>query len=124
MRIGGKPQQNYVVFAMALTFPLLILYALYRCIRAPVRRKKRWLLFIAFGVGTVTLNWTTGEVGYAMFNARLLGMGFTKQNEYAPWMFAVALPLGAILFLLKQREGARPLEAAAPPEPEKLDSAA
>lgn len=101
---AGKGPLHYIVFALVIAIPLFIVYALVVCIRAPnVKRKWLWLVFVALGFVEFSLNWTTG--GYAIGPARflLLGAGFYRAAPYAPFVFDVAIPLGAILFVAKRR---------------------
>jgi hypothetical protein len=98
-----RPLRGYAFLALALAVAALVLYALYRCARSRVPRKKRWLLFIALGVGAVSLNWTNGALNFRVLHLHLLGASLIKQGPYGPWMVSVGFPLGALLFLVKLR---------------------
>jgi hypothetical protein len=122
-RFSGKPLRNYVVLGVGLLNLALIGYALYRCARSRVRRKWLWMLFVASAVGQLAVNWTNGELGFRMFHLQLFGLGATKVGSHAPWIFAVGFPLGALLFLWRQRRMKQQPEAGvnlvgdAPPAP-------
>jgi hypothetical protein len=94
-----------LVFLAAITLPLLSIYALVRCIRARIRTiyKIPWALFILLGIGQFTFNWTTGASSVGLLNLQLLSSGFIRDGWLGPWRLMLALPLGAIVFLVTQR---------------------
>ena len=100
----SKATLHYVVLALAVLVPLLVVYALIACARSKrLNRKWLWLIFIAVGVMQFSLNWTTGTWELKPLSVLLLGAGFWQAGPSAPVMLTVALPLGAIVFLVKQR---------------------
>jgi len=100
----GKGLLHYVVFALAIAVPLFIIYALVVCARTKMaKRKWLWLLFIAIGLVQFQFNWTTGAWAVQPLSFALLGAGFAKSGPVAPYIFTVAIPLGAILFLARRR---------------------
>lgn len=102
--LAGRSAQHYAVLTGAVLVPAFILFALILCARTPsFRRKRAWLAFVALGIGQVSLNWTTGTVGFNPVSVRLLGAGATTAGPYAPWIVTVSFPLGAALFLIKRR---------------------
>jgi len=101
--LAGKGPMHYAVLAAAIAVVLLTIYALVLCLRtAMARRKWLWLLFIAIGIGQVNLDWTTGEWTVQPAAILLLGAG-AFAAPYGPWTISVALPLGALVFLLWRR---------------------
>lgn len=100
----GKGITHYVVFALAIAIPVFIVYALVVCARAKLpKRKWLWLLFVAVGLVQFQFNWTNGAWGVQPISFALLGAGFTQSGPAAPYIFTLAFPLGAIVFLLKRR---------------------
>ena len=100
----GKGPLHYVVLALAILVPLFVLYVLVVCAKArPLKRKWLWLIFIALGVVQFSLNWTTGTWELKPLSLSLLGAGFWQAGPSAPVILTIALPLGAIVFLVKQR---------------------
>ena len=100
----GKGLLHYAVFALAIGIPVLVLYALVACVRTRIpKRKWLWLLFVAVGVVQFRFNWNTGAWEVQPLAFSLLGAGFAKMGPVAPWVFTLAFPLGAILFLVKRR---------------------
>ncbi len=109
-RLAGKSAVHYVVIALAVLFPLLTLYALVACVRTKMSwHKWPWLLFILFGIGSFSINWTTGETQLSPLTLRLFGASATAVL-YGPWTVSVSFPLGALVFLLRRKV----LTAAAP----------
>ena len=101
---AGKGVVNFVFFALAIAIPTFILVALVLCVRTPIpRRKWLWIVFILFGFVQFSLNWTVGSVNITTLSFLLLGAGFAQAGPAAPYVFTVAIPLGAILFFVKRR---------------------
>lgn len=106
-RLAGKGAVHYAMLAAMIAVVLITLYSLVECVRTkPLGRRWLWVLFILVGVGSVAINWTTGEWGTALFVVQLFGAGFVAA-PYGPWTLAVSFPLGAIAFLLYKRTRAR-----------------
>ena len=100
--LRGKSTVQYCVLFLTTILPLFTLYALVICIRTKFRgRKWPWVLFVLFGVGKLWVNWTTGQWGFAPLSVQLFSASAAAQF-YGPWMLAISLPLGAILFLLRR----------------------
>ena len=109
-RLAGKSAAHYVVLALAILFPLLTLYALVACVRTKTSWQRwPWMVFILFGIGSFSINWTTGETQLSPLTVRLFGASATAVL-YGPWILSVSFPLGALVFLLRRRV----LTAAAP----------
>ncbi len=99
-----------MVFAFALT-----VYALILCARTPaLRRKWLWVLFILVGVGKFAVNWTSGRWGVQVLAVQLFSAS-AFSAPYGPWVFAVSVPLGAMVFLLRHRRQGNRSPPSAPP---------
>lgn len=110
----GKGKVQYFVLILAILSTLFSLYALVLCIRTKnVKNKWLWVIFVLVGVGKLTVNWTTGEWGFQTL-AFQISCGIASAQLYGPWMVAVSLPLGAIVFLLR-RQGSEPNQASVLP---------
>ncbi|MGM9486690.1 hypothetical protein [Ideonella sp. YS5] len=102
---AGKGVVHWVFFALAIAIPLFIVVVLVLCARtAMARRKWLWLLFVALGLVQISLNWSTGEWSVSPVAFMLLGAGFHRAGPGSPYILTIALPVGALLFLLKRRE--------------------
>jgi asparagine N-glycosylation enzyme membrane subunit Stt3 len=66
------------------------------------RRKWLWILFILFGFGKLSINWTTGQWGVMVLAAQLFSAS-AAAAYFGPWIVSVSLPVGAVLFLIKRR---------------------
>jgi hypothetical protein len=68
------------------------------------RRKWLWIIFILIGFGKLSLNWTTGQILFnpLSFYVQLFSVAVIKHGPYAPWIFSISIPLGAIIFFLKK----------------------
>jgi hypothetical protein len=105
LTFSGKGISNYIMMIMSMLIVLIILYALILCCKAKVKRKWLWVIFILIGVGKLSLNWTTGEIGFnpLSFHVQLFGSSLIRGGIYGPWFLTISLPLGAIIFLFKRR---------------------
>jgi hypothetical protein len=102
---SGKRPSNYAILGSTIiVFAFIVgtLVILWKT-RVP-RRKWLWALFVAIGIGQFTLNWTTGQVAIQPLQVSLLGAGFAKPGPYGPWFLCVAMPIGAVIFLIRRRQ--------------------
>jgi len=117
--LAGKSLLQYGVLAAALASLALIFYALYRCVRTRgLAKKALWVVFILLGFGQLAVDWTSGEWRFVPLHLQLLGAGLTAPPG-GPWTLSVSLPFGAIIFLLREWNGALPMKGtgtAAPPQ--------
>lgn len=101
-KLAGKSMGRYAVLAGTVLIPLFSLYALVLCARTKMpKRKWLWIIFILFGVGKLTVNWTTGQWGFMPLSVQLFSAG-AFAPLYGAWTFSISLPLGAIWFLLRR----------------------
>lgn len=99
--LAGKSALHYLVLFTTVFVFLFILVTLVICIKTPIpRRKWIWVLFVLGGIGSFSLNWTSGAYAFKLIELHLVGVGIGAANEYAPWVLNVGFPLGAILFWL------------------------
>lgn len=110
----GKGKVQYFVLMLAILATLFSLYALVLCMRAKnIKNKWLWVIFVLVGVGKLAVNWTTGEWGFQTI-AFQIPCGTASAQLYGPWVVAVSLPLGAIVFML-HREGSETSQASVLP---------
>ncbi|GGF06876.1 hypothetical protein GCM10011611_10460 [Aliidongia dinghuensis] len=93
--------------------PLFIVITAIICTLTTMRRRKwLWLLFILFGIGQLSLNWTNGSLYVTPTFVQLLGAGWSQSGLYGPIMLHFSVPLGAIIFVvLRRRLDRRNIEA-------------
>ncbi len=97
------------LLAVALS-PVLMLVAAVGAARSRGLKGKWWWALGAFvGLGSVWMNWTTGQVGFVPVAVNLLGFGATKGlSPLAPWFLRFSLPIGALAVLIRLRMLPRP----------------
>jgi hypothetical protein len=101
--LGGKGPLQYLVLLLTIAMPILTLYALVVCAWTKLAgRKWPWILFILVGFTKFAINWATGEWTFMPVAFQLLSAS-AAAPLYSPWVFAVSVPLGAIVFLLRKR---------------------
>jgi hypothetical protein len=102
--LSGKSALQYVVLGAAIVATIFTLVVLVVCIKTKMKRRKwLWILFILFGIGKLSVNWTTGQWAFMALAAQLFSASAAAMPAYSPWMVSVSLPLGAILFLVNRR---------------------
>ena len=101
---SDKSLAHYLILAFSLITLIFILVTAVVCFRTPIKKRKwLWVIFTLLGVGSIHLNWTTGEIGTQLFSFNLLGVGVVSTSPYAPLIMTLSLPLGAIMFWLKRK---------------------
>ena len=106
--LNSKTLLHYGVLGLTIAIPIFIAYTLILCARTRIKRKWLWIIFILLGIGTLSINWTTGELRFQLISFLLLGAGVFKPGLYGPWSLSIAFPLGAVLFLFKRRRLEQP----------------
>lgn len=101
--LSGKSAIHYLVLILAITAPLFILLTMYFCIITPIpKRKWLWVLFVLVGVGTISINWTTGQYAIQPLSIKLFSASAMSAGPFSPWIVSASIPLGAILFWFKR----------------------
>lgn len=102
--LADKSALHYIFLTLACVVPLFIIISLIYCIKTPIpKRKWLWVLFMLGGIGTASINWSTGEFWFHIFQYQILGASALASSEYSPWVISVGFPLGSILFWLKRK---------------------
>ena len=104
--LSGKTPLHYAVLTAMIVVASGILvtvgFALYR-------RRWLWAIFALFGFVTLQFNWATGGWMVQPLNFLLFGAGFLRSTSpFAPWIFSVALPVGAVLFWALGKNSPKP----------------
>jgi hypothetical protein len=75
---------------------------------------KRWLwVFVSLiGVGTVTLDWSSGGFEQRYFNFLLFCFGAAKGGLIDPWIFSFAFPAGAFVAIARAKKWRKEVAAA------------
>lgn len=106
--LAGKGRRHLGFLGLILLMPLISVVSLVRCVRADLPRAKWfWLLFILFGIGVCSLNWTTGKMAWHALNIQFLSAGAFRPF-YGPWTLSFSLPVGAVVFLILEKRLTRP----------------
>jgi hypothetical protein len=101
---AGKSVTHYVFFLASVGALVVSLWALVRCARTKgLRRKWLWVIFVAIGFVSFTINWSTGAVHINPLAFNLLSAAFLRHGWLGPWMLTFCIPVGAIVFLWRQR---------------------
>jgi hypothetical protein len=112
----GKSALQYAMLVFAVAGPIFSLFVLVVCLRTEKQNLKwLWALFILLGVGRLAVNWTTGEFTFTPLAVYIPCASATAVPAYGPWVVAVYLPLGAILFLIRRSRSVMPSGVQAPP---------
>jgi hypothetical protein len=116
--LPGKSALQYGVLGAAITMAIFTLVVLVVCIKTKMKRRKwLWILFILFGFGKLSVNWTTGQWGVMVLATQLFSAS-GNSAFFGPWIVSVSLPVGAVLFLINRRRlETRPEVASGAPIP-------
>jgi len=115
--LEGKGSVQYLTLALALAAPTFSFYVLVVCLRTKGQSFKwLWAIFILFGVGRLAVNWTTGELGFTPLALHVPCASMTAVPAYGPWVVAVSLPLGALLFMARRSTNAMASQSQSPQE--------
>jgi uncharacterized lipoprotein YehR (DUF1307 family) len=99
---SGRSALQYAVLAYAVCVALLTVVVLVVAAKTKVaRRKWMWIIFILFGVGKFSVNWTTGQWAIQILALQLFSSS-SYADLYGPWIISASLPIGAIVFLLRR----------------------
>jgi len=100
----GKSGIQYSILALAVCSGMFSLYALILCIRTrDLKMKWLWMLIVLVGVEKVAVNWETGQLTFDIL-AIYIPNYFVNRVPYGPYTVGVCIPLGAILFLRRQKK--------------------
>ena len=69
--IKGKSLAHFLWLGISILVTLFILITLVFAIKTPLKKKWVWILFILFGIGAASLNWTTGEFEIKILTIKL-----------------------------------------------------
>lgn len=104
--LSGKTPIHYAVLASMVIVVGLIATTVGFALR---RRRWGWAVFALFGFVGFQLNWTTGASGVQPLQFYILGAGFMRAaSPFAPWVFSVSLPVGAVLFWALRKNTHKP----------------
>lgn len=96
--LAGKSPRHYLWLVLtALSAALTFGTAIFLATRRAMPKRWRWVLLSLVGVGSFTLNWTTGAIGVQLLNVQLFGAGFVRLGSAMPWIITFAIPVGALI---------------------------
>lgn len=102
--LSAKSPVHFIFLIAAVTILAFVVWTAIACWRTPIpKRKWLWMIFVLLGVGTATLNWTTGDVRVGVFSITFFGVGFMKPF-YGALMLQIGLPVGAAVFWLRRKK--------------------
>lgn len=101
--LSGKSALQLGVLVSAIAAALFTLVVSAICAKTKMKRRKwLWMIFILFGFGKLSINWTTGQWGATILAAQLLSAS-AAAPLFGPWVVSVSLPVGAALYLIFRR---------------------
>ena len=101
---SGKSFRHYIIPLIAIGIPIFIIYTIVLCIRTRMKRKWLWIIFMLFGFGRYSFNWTSGQMGFTPIAIQLIATSVFRGGPYAPWIIYISVPIGALAFILKRRK--------------------
>lgn len=112
--LSGKSTTEYAWLLATILCPLIAIgTAIFIATRTQMPKRWRWVAMALVGLGTYSLNWTTGDVGANPASVQLLSGGYMRAGPYSPYIFIISFPLGAAVAIDKYRRWRRDRAAAA-----------
>jgi len=109
LTLRGKSAAYYVLALFAIVLPLFMFVTAIQVVRRRVPRRWLWAVAALVGVGKLSLNWTTGAIGFQPLQFQLFGSGIIRAGgPYLPWFLSVAFPLGAVVAQFRMRRAPDP----------------
>jgi len=102
--LSGKSFRHYIILLIAMGIPVFIICTMVLCVRTKMKRKWLWIIFMLFGFGRYSFNWTSGQMGFQPLFIHLIPTSVFKHGLYSPWIIYISVPVGALLFILKRRK--------------------
>jgi hypothetical protein len=101
MTLAGKSVWQILFLVLVIASPLTMIAALIKVIRTPgLKRKWLWGIGAFFGLCSLQMNWTTGQLGVQWLTVQLIDFGVTRGlSDFSPWMLKMTLPVDAVLIL-------------------------
>jgi hypothetical protein len=113
---AGKTPVHYFVLLLAIASMVTCFAHAIAAALMPMPRRWLWaLLSLVCGSGLV-LNWTTGQVQFALLTLNFFGAGFQRSGD-SPWFVLASVPLGAMLTAARLQAFRKKAAAAIPAEP-------
>jgi hypothetical protein len=113
VHLANKPLQAYVILAIAIITPVFVFCVL---VMLTFRSRERliaqlvWSLFIVTGLGTITLNWESGQVKFDVSALRFPPVTFSRPSYYSPLYVTISCPLAALIYFRRHQSAARSLQ--------------
>jgi hypothetical protein len=101
--VGRSPVHYLWLVLMLVAAGTSLGVALFVVSRRTMPRRWLWSAVALVGVGTMTLDWTSGMVGFNPITVMLLSGAVMRAGPVAPWTLSFAFPLGAVLALRRYR---------------------
>lgn len=99
-----KSELHFMALILAVSILLFTLYTAALCFGTVKEKKWRKSLFILCGIGTIALNWTTGELGFDLLSIHIPVATLNKAGSVAPFILSMNFPLGALFYWGKWRK--------------------
>lgn len=100
--LRGKSPLQYAVLVAGFLNLALVLLALVRCVvDRNLPRKWLWVIFILVGVSQISVDWSSGAWEFHYFWFLLFSASAVFQ-PYGSWVVSVALPVGALVYLMRR----------------------
>lgn len=102
--LEGKSALHYLMLVYTVFATVFVLVTAYFCIRTPIpKRKWLWVVFVLVGIGSFSINWSTGQFGVHLLHFKLLAASLVTGGAYGQTIISASLPLGAIIFWFKRK---------------------
>ena len=100
---------NTLFIALSLAVFTLVVVAFVNCLKTRPPHWPWWLLFILLGFCPVSLNMRSGDITVELLSVLVLGAKLLRdgKGDGAAWVLGVSVPVGALIWLGRNRFRAR-----------------
>lgn len=97
-----KGIKHILFFCFFILVPVFILFTLVFAIKTKLNKKWLWIIGILLGFTRFSINWATGQIGFRLLSFSIIGFGFSRSGNVAPWILSFAIPVVSIIFWIKR----------------------
>ena len=122
--LRGKSAGHYLMVALMVGCLITAISVAVLALLTKMKRRWAWALLALVGAGTVSFNWTTGQVGFGLLSLLFLNAAYVKGGPAAPWILQAAFPIGALMTWRRIQQARNPAPLPAAIVPTTTDTAA
>ena len=94
---------SHIIFIiLSIAIVGFIIFSIIDIAKSEIKKKWIWIIISLIGFCGISLNWTTSDIDFKLLTIKLLGIGFSRAGDFAPWILSISIPIGAIIYWIKK----------------------